>query len=846
MFLLFLFVFTDTLIFRNPRVLVKDSVNEGIYEVEEMTEVASSSLNFTGSKGFFVSFQSLALDFSQSLDVSISGNFGGTQLKARLKDTDASYPTDYYSKSLEDVNEIYFTVTDNLSYYANIGKISAFKRNILGFSLGFKGFEVAYGQLWQKKIRKQIQFKDYCRGPYYVDDSYKIVPGSLELFVNGVKREDEFYFFDYQNGSLYFRTADLLEPGDVVYVEYNTYDNIPKIFTYGGYEGGKFSVSFERIYSSKGLFSSLPEGVLDSIKNAGDSISIKPISGGIESAGGEYILEDSIFIYVGKGKGNYLVYFKFVGQGRGDYSFDNLLGGYRFVGAGNGAFQPYFEVEPPVDQNLLTISYKDVSEIAARISYFDLNTLSSKNDNDNLGLEFTARKNFVGNKYDVSLSGHYRSRNFRVLEKEVLNLWGEVEDNSIAEIDFSGNFKALPFSLRSSFQRVGDKNRFALSFLSNPAPLFFSGYLKRADSLEAQLNLGLNFSRFPRGLFSIYYDRRMRFILSDTIENLTYNLGAETKGLRGKVNIFSSLSFDVNADQGQLKVDLDYIPMYWNELLYSVSGVLNISDEFKLSSGISYRPTFVQLFEERYFKSPSGSFSYDSRSGFFVPSSDGDYERQLVSLGALDTTLESSFFADLEFERAEFLGQLGFEKNSSPYSEIQHLQGRLKGKWFNLEGRSLTTKDEKLVNGRTRQEEALNLGIPIYLDFAILFKYLDHLEDPLRYQIKTFGVSRERKQYYVELGLDFTEFNTLLVSGIHLDFRYIRILNTNRVIFSLSGSCPFKNGDSLPFFVPTSKRLIANLTFSRKFGSGEGFINGYLMEGSFRTQKLRVGYTFLF
>ncbi len=189
---------------------------------------------------------------------------------------------------------------------------------------------------------------------------------------------------------------------------------------------------------------------------------------------------------------------------------------------------------------------------------------------------------------------------------------------------------------------------------------------------------------------------------------------------------------------------------------------------------------------------------------------------------------------------------MGFEKNSSAFSEIQHLQGRLKGKLFNLEGRSLKSKDEKLVNGRTRQEEALSLGIPIYRNFAILFKYLDHLEEPLRYQIKTFGVSRERKQYYVELGLDFTEFNSLMISGIHLDFRYIRILNIDKIIFSLSGSYPFKNGDSLTFFVPTSKRLIANLTFSRKFGSGEGFINGYLIEGSFRTQKLRIGYTFLF
>ncbi|MDI6738829.1 MAG: hypothetical protein QME74_00510 [Candidatus Edwardsbacteria bacterium] len=116
------------------------------------------------------------------------------------------------------------------------------------------------------------------------------------------------------------------------------------------------------------------------------------IDGGtkMEPGSGQYVRQDSFYVYAGPNAGDYAVSFTGVGTDRGDYVYDGLLGGFRYVGRGRGDYVAKRRLASP--QAFRTINMNGEfrwagghSFLEGSASRLDRNTLSPLDDGRNAG-----------------------------------------------------------------------------------------------------------------------------------------------------------------------------------------------------------------------------------------------------------------------------------------------------------------------------------------------------------------------------------------------------------------------------------------------------------------------------
>ncbi|HTY09246.1 MAG TPA: hypothetical protein VMF29_08780 [Candidatus Edwardsbacteria bacterium] len=90
------------------------------------------------------------------------------------------------------------------------------------------------------------------------------------------------------------------------------------------------------------------------IARAGGDTALLWVDGGtrVDSGSGSYVKPDTIYVFVGPGRGNYDVAFTAAGTAAGDYDFDNALGGYRYVGRGIGSYAARRRLVSPQSQQV--------------------------------------------------------------------------------------------------------------------------------------------------------------------------------------------------------------------------------------------------------------------------------------------------------------------------------------------------------------------------------------------------------------------------------------------------------------------------------------------------------------
>jgi len=849
----FLFLFlSDTFYFENPRVkrLQADFSQDTIPGSEE-NFVASDSFSFKGSKGFFVTFDGNSFILSQALDLTLGGSLGkNVKISGRLRDSNVQYGNDVYTIPLKDADEVYLEISRPPILSLRLGKIYTPFENLLGFSFDFQNFHLLYGVSSTNVVRKEVPVEFMNQGPYFIDFSYKIVPGSLKLIFEDKEVERDKFEFYYPSGALYIKDPALLEGRGKVFVEYKSYSLVPLNFAEIQYKTNLGTLTFYRASDSKGFYEGLPVEIRDFLVQSGDSAGVREYRGGIKAEGGDYILKDSIFVFVGNGNGDYQVFFEWVGAKKGSYIFDNLLGGYRYVGKDSGDYEPLVRIKPPRETYLLSFAFdsQSILDLNFSLSYSDLNALSPRDDGDNLGGRLDVSKVFTVRESFLKLGFRGQTAGYNTIYPMYDRFWGVEGEKNFYEL--YGDFLWEKYQVKANYSvRFLEKSpHLFLRFEYAPGPFFFNAHIYRGDSLVGRAFVGWKSKRLPDGLLTFSNsEKRVSFHISDGSENFAYTVGVFYDGVSQTFSPYGSLEIK---DMGQFfsyDLGLSYIPRYLKVPLYVCDLHFNFSPGITLGVGASRNPALQSLKEERYFRSPFGAYDYDSLSGLFVPSPQGAYDRSIVELNAVDTTLRSTYYAGLELKSFATSFDLDLASDVWGTSRTLTMASSLLHRGMTLKGSHSQTLDFSFVDTLRRRKTELLYSIPVYKPCNLLLRYEGQVEESFSYKVYSAGGEVLVKLGNVRVTVDKTDFagrwfNSLSLSGfVNYEKTKVKLFANLFLSYPVNGKA-----GKLPLWVPTSKRFGGNLNFKYRYKDGEFFVEANLIKSGTSYKRIRGGYNFLF
>jgi hypothetical protein len=251
------------------------------------------------------------------------------------------------------------------------------------------------------------------QGPYQLTGSQGereiiVLAGTEKVWIDGepmTRGEDNDYTIEYGTGQVTFTRRRMITSESRITVDFEFSALKFQKAIYGAVGEGRFwkdRVKFRTSLISESddkdnpLDVPLTDATRVLLRNAGDNpdSAIAPGANPVGAGKGTYIRTDSlgqiIYQYRGNDRGDYTVHFSFVGQGRGDYSFQGY-DIYRYEGPGRGAYLPVIylplatshqvaDVQTSLD---LARGFSVDGEVG--ISRFDQNTYSSRDDGDNAG-----------------------------------------------------------------------------------------------------------------------------------------------------------------------------------------------------------------------------------------------------------------------------------------------------------------------------------------------------------------------------------------------------------------------------------------------------------------------------
>jgi hypothetical protein len=389
------------------------------------------------------------MNLEQALDVRIFGDIAPqTELSANLSDQGTSL--DGATRELGEIDMIYLTLT-NPRYQATVGDqyitmpaggLLYGQKKIKGISLGLHGPQassslfgaISGGKYAVQTVRGQLGFQ----GPYTLRgqgeaDLINPVSGTVKVSLDGRNlREggDADYTVDYDLGTISFTPACPLNDDQIIRIEYEYKSFDYQRMTFGTSVSGALADSTLVVDGSlwcdldnknHPIELALDRAVKDSLSASGDRPLLQPNGRRIHPNDVErrnalyplYRIDTAaagrrIYTYVPTPTDSqevYLVWFKKVGAGTGDYVQDSTLKQartvyfYTYAGPGQGDYSCLSPFPAPtrstVGQMGLVFKPRPWFELSSQVAgeEKDLNLFSSRDDRDNAGA--TARSSFV-------------------------------------------------------------------------------------------------------------------------------------------------------------------------------------------------------------------------------------------------------------------------------------------------------------------------------------------------------------------------------------------------------------------------------------------------------------------
>ncbi len=405
-------------------------------------------LYVTGSKTFSLSFSNQeSYNLNQSLYLSLEGELNpNLKILGKLSDSESPLSPEGDSREISSLDQVflkiygkkYQVIFGDQDFQFENSTLMNYKTKLEGISFKYDSdfsLQAALAANGGKPQTNIIQGLDGKQGPYYLSagstgQNTQVIPGSESVSINGVKHNrGSDYTIDYSEGSILFKT--LITSNSRIIVDFQFTDDYYSQSNYlesTGYKnagGLSLSQRFIRQVDDKNnpLLWSFSEADKDSLRKAGDS----------ESWGqGVFLVEPGSGLYILKTNANneiyyeyaphdstaaYLIYFSYVGYGKGDYDIAGT-NNYRYTGKNLGSYLPVKKLTAPVSKtNLgLQLDYrKDNFGMSAEgvLTELDKNTFSDHDDEDNISFAglFTAFYSPPGIRLSPRINASYQRVN---------------------------------------------------------------------------------------------------------------------------------------------------------------------------------------------------------------------------------------------------------------------------------------------------------------------------------------------------------------------------------------------------------------------------------------------------
>lgn len=347
---------------------------------------SASTIRWQGFKSFSLSTSNGGkADWSQGLELSVDGEIAeGVQMRAAISDrySDAATTRGYTSATrLGDLDRFYLE-TQSARVYGRFGQLSlntpmsgSTARQATGATFRWKTGTHAIGgyvgRVTSRPGRVRLDTQPNVAGPYRLSDAGigDVVTASVVITLDGRRlREgaDDDFTFDASTSSISFGPRSLPSIGSVVIAEFErSQDEYHRTLAGSswGWTGQDSHVANRLEWNWEADDPDAP--LLGELTAAQRSILAQDADGRVAvpayelrgSNEGDYGLtvrgdDDTVFVYIGPGNGQWRVGFEYVGPDKGRYRH-LAESAYEYVGVGNGSYEPISTLGAP--RSLMTV-----------------------------------------------------------------------------------------------------------------------------------------------------------------------------------------------------------------------------------------------------------------------------------------------------------------------------------------------------------------------------------------------------------------------------------------------------------------------------------------------------------
>ncbi len=409
-----------------------------------------------------------------NLKLQIQGKLSDkVSIKANIQDSNIPIQNNGYTQRLDEYDRIFLTlftkkwqvIAGDLPFNKNTLKYLHFQKRVQGISVNStlgdstknKNFYVSGAVVRGKFTSIRFNGQNGNQGPYNIinqENAYwLLVANSEKVYVNGKKMErgkEKDYVIDYNTAEIYFNPTFPINATMRIYVEFQISDqNYTRFASFNEFHSKtknafiQFSLYNENDAKNSGINQNLTQEQIEILANAGDNDTQMTVpSAVLESYDPDKIqykkeVQNGMEIFVFSTNPNdelYHVNFTYVGKNNGNYKIDNILANgkvFTYIAPINnekqGSYAPVISLKAPNKlqlANLKTDIKMDAkTEIASELQYsfFDKNTFSNLQDNDNNGFAGNIKINrIILNKkwqLDTEIYNEFISDNFKTIER---------------------------------------------------------------------------------------------------------------------------------------------------------------------------------------------------------------------------------------------------------------------------------------------------------------------------------------------------------------------------------------------------------------------------------------------
>jgi hypothetical protein len=626
---------------------------------EDVDRQYEDKLIINGNKGLFVDVRTGGTDISQSLWMEIGGEAGNFNVSGVLSDENIPQGN-VVSQDLREVDEIFVeAVSDNMSF--RVGDIVIVEeetdKRLLGLSSTWEDLYGVFGVSKAKYGRTTFKTKENQQGPYKIKpgediEGFSIVRGSEKVYLDGELLEegaDKDYTINHTENSLTFNPSIFIDNESVVLVifQYSVYgDN--SIFYKAGFEEDNYSVYFKR-----------EEDVAET-----DLVEFYPDSGfgyrfaavNVGEGKGDYIFQDSIFVYEGYEEGSYEVYFQWVGEGNGEYEYLDSL--HYFIWTGDGSYSAKRKIPLGEEDNLFSIELNEELDnltVSGRIKARRMRIPVGGEKRD--GLNSNIKSNFIPfDFFHLTLNYSKRTPDYVVKEwegeKNLLKTW-EIKGLPSDFIESSAEFVPnTNIKVSYLYGKADTLRKDRINLMLNP--LYFEWDYIREHRTDLKGGLKFDNYDFSYRNLSRGDDYRKEFSAGSSFLTVLYGLegndsGDTAKVYTGRTNFKYKIATLTASHVNRRNLNSGQVERIINGT-FDVN--LNL-ESFYLRSKFNLSQKRASIWERYYQKVRlgEGDYSYDSTDNSYYENPYGDYVRRIIYTGEERDSREFSTKISIRSER---------------------------------------------------------------------------------------------------------------------------------------------------------------------------------------------------